>query len=205
MKSLVALLFAVTACSSAPPKDPPDFLDDQRPPPRAHRDEEAVLEGAPLEPAPSGDAPPSNEPSAIALSGSSTTTNTFGFGGDPYACRWQITMRSLVLDVQADAATGEVRSATFRAEAVEQTVPPCEAKPYPRHEHAYVMAKATMLSPRVTRIELAPKATNLPLAEASIDVDLSKTPATASIRVHRTDQSAPLDWTVIAKLTLETK
>jgi hypothetical protein len=209
MKAIALAVLVMTACSSAPPKEPPDFPTDPAPPARGARGEEdeAVLEGSPIDPAPSGSGSgnAAGSPPPSTLRGTATTTNTFGFGGDPYACTWNITMKSLDLEVRVDAKNGDVQSATFRAQAVEQTVAPCTADPYPPNEHTYVMSTTSVVGPRVTRIELTPKSTNLPEASASIDLDLSKTPATASIRVHRTDQSSPLDWTVLAKLTLETK
>lgn len=162
-----------------------------------------MLEGAPL-PSSSGSASPASAP-PVTMRGTSPTTNTFTFGGEPFACSWTITMKSVVLDVAVDAKSGAVKSATLRARAVEETLPPCEATPYPPNEHVYEMTTAEASSPNVAHIELAPDAKNRPLAAAAIDVDLSKKPATASIRIHRTDQTAPLDWTVLAKLNLESQ
>ena len=209
MKAIVALVMSMmmTACSSAPPsKGTPDFPYESEPPARqtkkgAGADEESVLEGAPVETAPSE----TTESSLTSLRGTATTTNTFGFGGDPYDCNWNITLKSLALDVSADETTGEVKAATFRAQAVEQTLPPCQATPYPPNEHVYTMTMASVIAPRVTRLAFEPKSTNLPMATASIDIDFSTTPATAALRVHRTDQTSPLDWTVVAKLILEVK
>lgn len=205
----VSMMMTTMACSSAPPsKGTPDFPYESEPPARQTKkkgapatEDESVLEGAPVDPASSdGNA---NDASITTMRGTATTTNTFGFGGDPYACNWNITLKSLVLDVSVDATSREVKSATFRAQAVEQTLPPCSAAPYPPNEHQYTLAMANVIAPRVTRLSFDPKSTNLPIAAASIDIDFSTTPATASVRVHRTDQDPPLDWTVVAKLDLE--
>ncbi len=214
MRALVLLaLAALAACSSPPPTDPLPLAEDDSPargqqrrsgsPAPAPTPSPSGSEDPPLAP-PAPSAPPADAGvPATTWSGALPSSATVGFGGDPY-CSYRITLKRIATEVTANEA-GKVLGATVTAQAIEEAVAPCPHAAMPANDHAYELSSWTVLASGVTRIELAPKATNHPAASLVLEADLRMPAPEATLAWHRTDVSAPLDWRVNAKLTVLAK
>lgn len=209
MRALVLLAFAaLAACSSPPPVDPLPLAEDDAPargqkrsgaPAPAPTPSASGSEDPPLPPPPPSDA----GAAATTWSGALPSTATVEFGGDPY-CTYRITLKRIATEITADQS-GKVIGATVTAQAIEEAVAPCPNGAIPANDHVYELSSWTVHASGITRLELAPKATNHPAASLVLEADLRTPAPEASLAWHRTDVSAPLDWRVNAKVTVLAK
>ena len=130
------------------------------------------------------------------------------FGGTPY-CRYRVTMRDVVVDLLARRpidGPADIVDLRVTSEMAEGLAEPCEgivpAAPQP---HGYTHRRGDV----VTRaddgaLELRPAghARNGPPARLAVRLRPAAEGVVTALRWHRTDQAPPLDWDVVAELTL---
>jgi hypothetical protein len=134
------------------------------------------------------------------FTGSLAATAPSDFGGSPY-CKYRITLKQIDVDIAFDGA-GEVIGGSVSNLAVEESVPPCPNGAVPPNIHKYTAASAGKLPSGGVHIVLGPDPENQPKASLVLDGDFRGGTAQASLEWHRTDQNAPLDWRVTAKIPL---
>lgn len=128
------------------------------------------------------------------------TTVTVPFGGTPY-CKYTVTLKSVEIEVAA-LPNGTVIGAEARDTMIEATVPPCSNSPAPPSARAFTFTTYTATGADTAQIAFSGAATNHPATKLLIDLKKVGGAYEASVSWHRTDQSAPLDWTVTTKITL---
>lgn len=158
------------------------------------------------DPEPDAGAPGPADPVDSGGGGSATTyigtldaTPTVRFGGSPY-CYYDVTLKSVEIEIAA-LPSGDIIGAGVKDTMVEASVPPCTygASPPSPQTFAFTTAKTT-----TDGTELAFKGATANYPGTNLVVSLKKVGGSyeAAARWHRTDQSAPLDWTVSTKITL---
>ena len=172
------------AASSPPPK-----ADDTT---EAESDEqtEETLQGIPL------------PPEDTAYAGTLTTTATVPFGGDGF-CKYDITLRDVAIEI-AVSTKGEITRATMRDLAVEKALDGC---PYSAMEPSIqdFTSKTMSVTTTGTRVEFAGAKANRPQTALVVDLVPSANGYQATATWKRTDQTAPLAWSVTAKMALAKK
>lgn len=157
--------------------------------------EEEVLDGIVLPPA-----EPTETSTTFAGSLASTATVPFGGGG---FCKYDITLRDIAIELDLDSA-GEVSRATVRDLAVERALDNCPHAPMAPSIQDFTL-KSAAVTTTGTRVELVGSKTNRPATSLVVDLVQSGAGYEATATWTRTDQTAPLVWTVTAKTSLAKK
>jgi hypothetical protein len=130
--------------------------------------------------------------------GRAATSPTVPFGGSPY-CNYSMTLRDIVVEVLADPIDGlvamVVRDTT--SEAIVGTCPYAAAAP---NRQVFEHVGGTQLWPSSNMIvpDMQGNTSNSPRTAATSSLVREKdTRLTATLTWRRTDQPAPLDWTVM--------
>jgi hypothetical protein len=131
--------------------------------------------------------------------GTLDATPTVRFGGSPY-CSYDVTLKSVRIEVAA-LPSGEIIGASVTDTMVEASVPPCTYSPAPPSDCSFAFTTATPDADGY-QLDFKGAASNHPATK--LVVSLTKVGASyeAKANWHRTDQGAPLDWTVTTKITL---
>lgn len=162
----------------------------------------AMAAGCGQIPAAMPDAGPDAPPGSTVYRGTLAATAATPFGGNPY-CNYTMTLRDLETEL-ALSTTGAVVGGSAQAISVEATVPPCPNPPIPPRLLKFTFGTATPIGGAIM-VVLTGAATNDPRASLSMTVTPSGGALSAVSRWTRTDQPAPLDWSVTASLTLTVK
>lgn len=186
---------ALVACSNAPPPDAPDYEVDMS----AGRDRAPTGGGAPddtLDETPA--APADDEPSAPKVfAGTLAAAPKAAFGGSGY-CNYEVTLEDVAVEI-AVGDGGVVTSATVTDHVVEKALE-CQYAPMKPADQSFSLAAANG-----TRLSFAGAATNQPKTDLVVDLAATAGGYQASLTWTRTDQKAPLAWTVTADLALAPK
>lgn len=150
----------------------------------------------------SPDAGPDAPPGSTVYRGILAATGTFPFGGSPY-CSYTMTLRDLEAEL-ALSTTGAIVGGTAQAISVEATVPPCPNPPIPPRLLKFTFGSSTALG-GAFMVVMNGAATNDPKASLTMTVIPAAGALSAASRWTRTDQPAPLDWSVTANLNLTIK
>ena len=201
LTTLIAQGFALGCGGDSPAPTPPPLNTGRAPapPPPAQTESSNEAEESSEEELTGIVLPPPEE----TFAGTLGTTATVPFGGSGF-CKYDITLRDVAIEV-AFAANGEVAGATVRDLAVEKALDGC-----PYGAMAPSIQDFTLKSQAVTttgsRVELAGAKTNRP--ETALVIDLVPSASggyDATATWKRTDQKAPLAWSVTAKVKLAKK
>lgn len=178
----------------------------------------AVLAVAACSPGVGSDAPPTAAPDAGSMGGTGDprglerfvgragTSPTVPFGGDPY-CDYSITLKNIVAQVLADPQDGLVAMvvADTTSEAIVGTCPYAPAA-MTRQVFEHTGGALAWSQDNTVGPNLQGNASNSPEADLGSILTREKDGSlTATLRWQRTDQTPPLDWTVLmpAPLVLE--
>jgi hypothetical protein len=207
--AILALATVATACSGAPPQDgAPDFEVDShaQPAPTTSGTEE---QPAPPPPDTSGDDAGSNEvpvKPTTAYAGTLAATAPVSFGGGSY-CKYEITMKNVAVDL-ALLDSGQVDSGTVKNTAVEKAIA-CPYQPAPPNNQSFTFKSQTTNADGSRHLVFAGAAGNgygtVLTADLAAAADAGADGYTATLTWKRTDQKAPLAWTVTAKIPLSRK
>lgn len=148
------------------------------------------------------DAGPDAPPGSTTYRGTLMATSVTPFGGSPY-CNYTMTLRDLEAEL-ALSTTGAIVGGSAQAISVEATVPPCPNMPIPPRLLKFTFGSATPIGGAIM-VVLNGVATNDPKASLTMTVTPSGGALSAVSRWTRTDQPAPLDWSVTANLNLAVK
>lgn len=131
--------------------------------------------------------------------GTLDATPTVRFGGSPY-CYYDVTLKSVRIEVAA-LPSGEIIGASVTDTMVEASVAPCTYAAAPPTDCSFAFTTATRNADGY-QLDFKGATSNHPATK--LVVNLTKVGASyeASASWHRTDQGAPLDWTVTTKITL---
>jgi hypothetical protein len=141
---------------------------------------------------------PDTQPSTI-YHGTLDQTAPVDFGGGMF-CTYSITLTSLAIDVTV-RPSGEVTAAAVQNLNVEGIVGTCPFTPSPPSIAKYTLASAKPI-PNGATLELDGDPANAPKVTLTIDMIASGVHQTVTATFHRTDQTAELNWSVTAQLTL---
>jgi hypothetical protein len=205
----VLLACSSLACSGAPPDDGRDYEIGNAP--SSGSGGSGGSEPAAPAPQPTADAPPSDPPPenptvpvtkpGTPYAGTLATTASVKFGGGTY-CNYDITLKNVAVDMTVSEA-GEIQSMTVKDLAVERAFS-CPYPPAPQNNQVFTFATATK-NGTTTHVELAGAKQNSPATSLVADVVANGAAYEASFTWKRTDQKAPLAWTVTAKVTVSRK
>ncbi len=134
--------------------------------------------------------------------GTLAATGASPFGGSPY-CNYTMTLRDLEAEL-ALSTTGAIVGGSAQAISVEATVQPCPNMPIPPRLLKFTFGSATPIGGAIM-VVLNGVATNDPKASLTMTVTPAGGALSAVSRWTRTDQPAPLDWSVTANLSLTVK
>lgn len=198
--AIVAQFALGCAGDEAAPAPPPLGQERAAPPASATREEpsaeegEQVLDGiiVPAEPT----------PGASTFAGALATSATVPFGGGGF-CKYDITLRDIAIEIEV-SPSAEVARATVRDLAVEQALDGCPHAPMEPSIQDFTL-KSAAVTTTGTRIELVGAKTNRPATSLVIDLVETGTGFEATATWTRTDQKAPLAWSVTAKTNLAKK
>lgn len=137
--------------------------------------------------------------SATTYVGTLDETTTVRFGGSPY-CFYDVRLEDVKIEVAA-LPSGEIIGAQVTDVMIENSVPPCTLGAAPPTDCSFAFTTAT---PTADGYQLAFNGAKTNHPGTKLVVDLKKAGASyeAAATWHRTDQSAPLDWTIATKITL---
>lgn len=193
-------LTALACGSESTAPSPPPLAAGRRAPPAdddaesaGQSQEEQQLDGIVLPPA---------EEQRSTFAGTLATTATVPFGGGGF-CKYDITLRDVAIEIELSEA-GEVTRATVRDLAVERALDGCPHAPMDPSIQDFTL-KSTAVTTTGTRIELTGAKSNRPATSLVVDLAQAGAAYTATATWKRTDQTAPLAWSVTAKATLTTK
>lgn len=156
--------------------------------------EKAPVDGSPTD-GPGGDGA---APATTTLSGGVASVPPVTFGGPPF-CMYTVTLKQLSLEI--DLRGGQAVAARTQHLGVEETVPPCTFEPQPPSISRYTLDSATGSAERLT-LTMRGDPANAPTTSLTIELTSVGDAHEATLGWKRIDQGPPLDWAVIAKLTL---
>ena len=193
--------FSVGCSADSTAEAPPPFPSERpasSPPPKADdtageaSDEqtEETLQGIPLPPA------------DTSYAGTLATTATVPFGGNGF-CKYDITLRDVAIAIDV-STKGEVTRATMRDLAVEKALDGCPYGPMEPSIQDFT-SKTQSVTTTGTRVEFVGAKANRPQTSLVVDLVPSANGYAATATWKRTDQTAPLAWSVTAKMTLAKK
>lgn len=171
--------------ASAPPPKADDTAEGA-----AEEQTEETLQGIPLPPA------------DTSYAGTLTTTATVPFGGNGF-CKYDITLRDVAIAIDV-STKGEVTRATMRDLAVERALDGCPYGPMEPSIQDFT-SKTQSVTTTGTRVEFVGAKANRPQTSLVVDLVPSANGYQATATWKRTDQTAPLAWSVTAKMTLAKK
>jgi hypothetical protein len=126
-------------------------------------------------------------------------TPVVAFGGTPY-CNYTITLRQISLEV--DVLPGmQVTSGRAQALNVEGVLPPCPHGSIPPTIATYTYQSATPIQGG-QQLTFKGAGTNNPGVNLVVDLSSAGAGFQARMAFHRVDQPAPLDWSVVATLSM---
>lgn len=209
--AIVALATLAAACSGSPPQDgAPDFEvssnpspapttsssgDEQPPPPDSTADAgDGGTDEVPVKP-------------TTAYAGTLAATAPVSFGGGGF-CNYQVTMKDVSVDL-ALLDSGSVDSATVKNTAVEKAIS-CPYAPAPPNNQSFTLQAQAKNTDGSRHLVFTGAKTNgygtvLTADLAAAAGDAGAGAYTITLTWKRTDQKAPLAWTVTAKVPLARK
>jgi hypothetical protein len=136
------------------------------------------------------------------FAGTLAATATVPFGGSGF-CKYDVTLKDVAIEIEI-LPNGDVGRATVRDLVVERALDGCPYGPMDPSVQDFTL-KTHAVTTTGTRVELAGSKTNRP--ETALVVDLVETAAgyDATATWKRTDQKAPLAWSVTARAKLAKK
>lgn len=141
-------------------------------------------------------------PGSTVYRGTLAATGASPFGGSSH-CNYTMTLRDLEAEL-ALSTTGAIVGGSAQAISVEATVQPCPYMPIPPRLLKFTFGSATPIGGAIM-VVFNGVATNDPKASLTMTVTPSGGALGAMTRWTRTDQPAPLDWSVTANLSLAIK
>jgi hypothetical protein len=116
-------------------------------------------------------------------------------------CHYTITLKDLVVQIGL-LPNGQVRTGQVQDTNVEATVQPCSLMPIPPGAAFYdFLSPGTAINMPLTFIGAA---ANVPAVSLTVELSPTDPGYQARLTFHRTDQSAPFDWTVVTTVALST-
>ena len=149
------------------------------------------------------DTPPTGTPRIFR--GTTDELDAVTFGGSPY-CTYHITLKQLQVDIGI-AASGQVASGHVQALNVESVVPSTVPNCPPDYEviapniAMYTLQSANTAGGTVT-LSFQGATANNPPADLTIELTSVGSAYQAKLGFHRTNVDPPLDWSVIAIVSL---
>lgn len=149
--------------------------------------------------------PSPNETPAVTstvIAGTLATTATVPFGGSGY-CKYDLTLKDIAIEIEL-APNGVVSRATVRDRAIERALDGCPYAPMDPSAQEFAL-KSQATTTTGTRIEFVGAKTNRPETALVVDLAAQGGGYRAIAVWKRTDQTAPLAWSVTAKIDLAAK
>jgi len=121
------------------------------------------------------------------------------FGGAPY-CMYTITLKQLTVELTI-VPPSQVTAGRVQDLNLEAAVPPCPNGNIPPMIATYTLASA-MPSPTGMTLTFQGAPGNVPAASLGVELSSAGPVLQTRLGFHRTDQSSPLDWSVLTTVTL---
>lgn len=121
------------------------------------------------------------------------------FGGGSF-CKYTIELKQLSVELGV-LPSKQVTTGRVQALNVEAVVPPCTFAPAPPVIGNYTLASAKPSASGMT-LQFTGAATNSPTVDLVIELAAVGSAYQARLGFHRTDQSPPLDWSVVTTFSL---
>lgn len=156
-----------------------------------------ITTSEPAPPAPPIDA--GSGGTATTYVGTLSETPTVRFGGSPY-CFYDVRLKDVKIEIAA-LPGGQIIGATVTDVMVENSVPPCTFGAAPPTDCSFAFTTLTQTADGY-QLAFSGAKTNHPATRLVVDLKKVGNSYEAAANWHRTDQKAPLDWTITTKITL---
>jgi hypothetical protein len=200
----VCSLMGIVACSSAPPTGSPDYEVDSKNQTSASKDDAPPADDSTLNPTPAQQDPSTTTPAdppktTSTFTGTLAATTAVPFGGTPY-CKYSVTLKTVSISI-TKVDGGDITAAEVK-DQVNETAIMCQYPPMKPADQVFTLKTATSTTDGGAHLEFNGAGTNEPKTDLIVDLAVKDAGYTATAKWHRTDQGAPLAWTVNATVPL---